>query len=54
MTSNAYDPRTAASWLADAERYEAWAARTEANALVSGNFQRLAVEARARAAARGG
>jgi len=50
MPPNALDPRTAAELLADAERYQRWAERTQWNAEISGNFRRLAEEARQRAA----
>jgi hypothetical protein len=51
MPSNRLDPRPAADWLADAQRYEQWAARTDWNKEVSARFRRLAAEARARAEA---
>ena len=51
MPSNCLSPRTAAEWLADAERYEAWAARTAWNEELSGKFRRLGADARAKAAA---
>ena len=50
MPSNCLSPRTAAEWLADAERYEAWAARTAWNEELSGKVRRLAADARAKAA----
>lgn len=43
------DPRSFDELLADAERYERWAARMKWNEEVSANFRRLAEEARARA-----
>lgn len=51
MPANRLPPRTAAEWLADAERYEAWAARIIWNEELSGKFRRLAADARANAAA---
>jgi hypothetical protein len=43
------DPRSLEELLADAERYERWAARVKWNAEVSANFRRLAEETRAQA-----
>lgn len=43
------DPRSAEELLADAARYERWAARTRWNEEISENFKRLAEEARAKA-----
>lgn len=50
MMSNCFQPRTAEDWLADAERYEAWAARIVWNDELSGKFRRLGADARAKAA----
>jgi hypothetical protein len=50
MPSNCLQPRTAAEWLADAERYEAWAMRTAWNEELSSKFRRLGAEARTKAA----
>lgn len=44
-----FDNRSDDELLADAERYERWAARTRWNEEVSANFRRLAEEARAKA-----
>jgi hypothetical protein len=49
---NSLASRTAAEWLADAERYERWAERTRWNQEISANFRQLAEQARAKAAGR--
>ena len=49
MNSARFDPRSVEELLADAERYERWAARTQWNPEISANFRGLAEEARARA-----
>jgi hypothetical protein len=54
MSSNRLEPRPVEELLADAERYERWAARTHWNEEISSNFQHLAEEARARAARKSG
>ncbi len=54
MSKNRLDQRTAEELLADAERYERWAARTGWSSEVSASFRQLAADARARAASRDG
>ncbi len=44
-----FDGRSAADWVAQAERYERMAEQFQANAELSGNFRRLAADARERA-----
>lgn len=52
MEPHSFDPRSVDELLADAERYECWAARVQWNGEISANFRRLAEEARARALGR--
>jgi hypothetical protein len=52
MDPNRLNLRSEADLIADAERYERWAARTRWNEEISANFRRLAEEARARAVVR--
>jgi hypothetical protein len=52
MQSHRLDPRPVEELLADAARYERWAARTHWNEEISKTFRRLAEDARARAARR--
>ncbi len=49
MQPHRFDTRSTKELIADAERYERWAARTQWNPEISANFRRLADDARARA-----
>jgi hypothetical protein len=49
MASHSLPIPTAQDDLADAERFELWAARCVGNERISESFRRLAAEARARA-----